>query len=94
MHLPLTRYNGWALITGASTGLGKAFAQQCAAAGVNCVLVALEADLLAALAEELEQAATNWLKAVESFDRDRAARGELELDPEERQRLCALGYVE
>ncbi len=55
LAIDLKQYRGWALVTGASSGLGKAFAERCAAQGVNCVLVALEEDLLAALAGELEQ---------------------------------------
>src|SRR6202790_510301 len=40
------RFGPWALVTGASTGIGKEFAQQIAASGINIVLVARREDLL------------------------------------------------
>ncbi len=49
----LTRYQGWALITGASSGLGVEFARSIAAGGVNCILVGLGAEALNTLAGEL-----------------------------------------
>lgn len=45
----------WALITGASSGIGREFALQLAAAGMNVVLVARRADLLNDLNSELSQ---------------------------------------
>src|ERR1700724_993443 len=39
-------FGPWALVTGASSGIGKEFAQQIAASGVNIVLVARREDLL------------------------------------------------
>ena len=40
------RFGPWALVTGASSGIGKEFAQQIAASGINVVLVARRENLL------------------------------------------------
>jgi short-subunit dehydrogenase len=47
------RYGGWALVTGASSGLGAEFARALARAGVPCALSARREDRLRALAGEL-----------------------------------------
>ena len=47
------RYGPWALVAGASEGLGAAFAAQLAAHGMNLVLVARRGQLLAELQEQL-----------------------------------------
>jgi uncharacterized protein len=49
------RYGPWALITGASRGLGAEFARQCAERGLNTILVATNAVLLKAQAETIRK---------------------------------------
>ncbi len=45
----------YTLITGASKGIGKAFAHECASRGMNLILVARSQHLLEALAKELSE---------------------------------------
>src|SRR5215212_11541299 len=47
------RYGPWAIVAGASEGLGAAYAEELAARGLNLVLVARRAELLQSLASNL-----------------------------------------
>ena len=49
VNIDKERFGPWALITGASSGIGKEFARQIAASGINVVLVARRDALLAEL---------------------------------------------
>src|ERR1700726_1033354 len=49
------RFGPWALITGASSGIGQEFARQIAASGINVVLVARRDGLLAELGRAISQ---------------------------------------
>ena len=48
-----TKYGSWAIVTGASSGIGKSFAQRLARDGMNLVLIARSEKALQTTAEEL-----------------------------------------
>jgi uncharacterized protein len=56
----------WALVTGASAGIGEEYAKQLAAAGANVALVARRKSLLDSLASELRQAYAVQTKVIEA----------------------------
>jgi short-subunit dehydrogenase len=58
MNIPMTRidqhkFGPWAIVTGASSGIGKEFARQLAASGLNLILVARRLSLLEELGHQL-----------------------------------------
>jgi len=48
------RYGDWAIVTGASSGIGKALAHEIASQGINIVLIARREDILESAAAELK----------------------------------------
>jgi uncharacterized protein len=52
----LSAYGPWAVVTGASSGIGRAFAERCAADGLNVILAARSTDRLEELGRALSLA--------------------------------------
>lgn len=50
----LKSYGSWAMITGATDGIGKAFANQLAAKGLNLILVGRNSNKLEAVSKEIQ----------------------------------------
>src|ERR1700757_739451 len=55
MSINAHRFGPWAVVTGASSGIGREFANQLAAAGINVVLVARRLDMLQDLGTALAE---------------------------------------
>jgi short-subunit dehydrogenase len=49
------QYGPWALVTGASSGIGEAFARQLAAMGLNLIICARRREKLDTMATQLQQ---------------------------------------
>src|SRR5258708_25374095 len=64
-HIDRSRFGPWAIVTGASSGIGKEFARQLAASGLNLVLVARRLSALEALGSELAKTFSIHYRAVE-----------------------------
>lgn len=58
------RYGPWALVTGASSGIGAEFSRQLAQSGLNLILVARRKERLESLAHELESRNKVTIKTV------------------------------
>lgn len=59
-----TRYGSWAIVTGASSGIGRELSVQLVSAGFHLVVVARHADTLQVLEQELKSVANVQVKSV------------------------------
>ena len=71
------RYGEWAVVAGASEGLGEAFAAQLAARGMNLVLVARRGPILEAIGERLAAEHGAEVRALEVDLADAGSAGTL-----------------
>src|SRR4051812_33044346 len=62
----LEKYGSWAIVTGASSGIGVEFAQQLASKGMNLVLVARRKPMLENLARQLTENFKIECKVIEA----------------------------
>ena len=81
-----SRYGPWAIIAGASEGVGAAFARQLATKGIACILIARREAPLTALATDIRATnnvecitATIDLAAPDAFERLLAVAGDREI---------------
>ncbi|MDB5228878.1 MAG: short-chain dehydrogenase/reductase [Bacteroidota bacterium] len=65
-HLFLEKYGSWAIVTGASSGIGVEFAQQLASKGMNLVLIARRKPMLENLARQLTESFKIECKVIEA----------------------------
>lgn len=60
------RYGPWALVTGASEGIGREIAREAAVRGLNVVLVARRRALLESVAREIESVSARAVRVVDA----------------------------
>ena len=79
-------YGPWAIIAGASEGIGASFAHQLAKAGINLVLVARQKNLLEELAREVSAQRTVQVRVLpldlsrpDALDRIREITGDIDV---------------
>lgn len=67
MKLNLRKYGSWAVVTGATDGIGKAVAKELAKRGLNLVLISRSKDKLDAVSEEIKKSNDVEVKTI-SYD--------------------------
>ena len=75
-----SKYGGWAIITGASSGIGRSFAEQLARTGMNLVLVARTESALRQTAKELHSKYSIQTRVLALDLADPIARETLDLE--------------
>ncbi|KAK9496504.1 hypothetical protein O3M35_013201 [Rhynocoris fuscipes] len=66
LNVDLTKMGKWAVVTGATDGLGKAFAYKLASLGINVVLISRSKSKLEAVAAEIEEKYKVSTKVIEA----------------------------
>ncbi|GFG51333.1 hypothetical protein CQY20_29440 [Mycolicibacterium agri] len=69
------RYGSWAVVAGASEGLGEAFARDCARRGLNVAVIARRVELARRLADDIASTAGVQTRAMRA---DLASRDDLD----------------
>ncbi|XP_053321091.1 very-long-chain 3-oxoacyl-CoA reductase-B-like [Spea bombifrons] len=62
----LKKYGGWAVVTGATDGIGKAYAQELAKRGFDVVLISRTLEKLKKVAEEIERESGRKTKIIQA----------------------------
>ncbi|KAF6215938.1 hypothetical protein GE061_000275 [Apolygus lucorum] len=79
LNIDLKSCGSWAVVTGGTDGLGRAFAQQLAAKGLNIVVVSRTKDKLDSVARELEDTYGVQTKVIEAdFTQGQTVFGHIE----------------
>jgi len=79
--LYIDRFGPWALVTGASSGIGKELTRQLAANGLNVVIAARRIDLLQGLGNGIEREFSVRFRAVQVDLSERALSIRLKTPP-------------
>ena len=94
--MPLEKYGPWAIVVGGSDGIGEAFANQLAAAGINLLLVSRSEAKLAALADKVRAASGVEVRLLAADLSEEEALGEIRLAAEGLEiglLVCNVGAV-